>query len=194
MKKINNYKSLSSKLVEEELKRETYKVKYINLLKNTIFTLIVVAAIITIISSYILSVFEVSGESMIPALDEGQIVVAFHDKSIKANDVIAFYQGNKILIKRVIATQGSYVNIDDDGNVYVDGNLLDEPYVLEKTLGDSNIKYPYQVPDGHYFVLGDKRNTSIDSRYDIIGAVSNENVIGKVVISVWPLNKMGIVK
>jgi len=191
----NNYKiSLTPSIVEEELKRETYKVKYINLLKNTIFTLIVVAAIITIISSYILSVFEVSGESMIPNLNEGQIVVAFHDKSIKANDVIAFYQGNKILIKRVIATQGSYVNIDDDGNVYVDGNLLEEPYVLEKTLGDSDIKYPYQVPDGHYFVLGDKRNTSIDSRYDIIGAVSNENVIGKVVISVWPLNKMGIVK
>jgi len=142
----NNYKiSLTPSIVEEELKRETYKVKYINLLKNTIFTLIVVAAIITIISSYILSVFEVSGESMIPNLNEGQIVVAFHDKSIKANDVIAFYQGNKILIKRVIATQGSYVNIDDDGNVYVDGNLLEEPYVLEKTLGDSDIKYPLSM-------------------------------------------------
>ena len=129
-----------------------------------------------------------------PTLKEGQVVIAYKKNDIEKNDVIAFYQGNKILVKRVIATQGNFVNIDDEGNVYVDGTLLEELYASEKTLGNSNIEYPYQVPDGHYFVLGDKRDTSLDSRNSIIGAIPKEDVIGKVVISIWPLNKMGIIK
>lgn len=190
----NNNVSLTSKEVEEELKRENYKSRYISILKSTIFTLVVVAAFSTIIASFILSVLDVNGSSMSPTLTNGEIVIAYKDKSIEENDVIAFYQGNKILIKRVIAKSGSFVKIDDDGSVYVNGKLLDEPYVKEKTLGQSDIEYPYQVPEGHYFVLGDKRDTSLDSRNSAIGAVAKEDILGKVVISVWPINKMGIIK
>lgn len=186
--------SLTSKEVEEELKKERYRFKYKKLFKNTIFTLIVVASFATIIASFVLSVLEINGSSMKPTLEEGEIVIAYKDKSIDVSDVVAFYQGNKILVKRVIAKPGSFVNIDDDGNIYVDGRLLSEPYIKEKILGETDIEYPYQVPDGHYFVLGDKRDTSIDSRKKIIGAISKEDILGKVVVSIWPLNKMGIIK
>ena len=164
------------------------------MLKNTIFTLAVVSAIATIIASFVLSVLEINGLSMSPTLTEGQIVIAYKNKNIKENDVIAFYQGNKILVKRVIAKPGSFVNIDEEGNVYVNGELLKESYIKEKAQGETDIEYPYQVPDGHYFVLGDKRDTSIDSRNSEIGAISKEDILGKVVISIWPLNKMGIIK
>lgn len=190
----NNKITLTSNVIEEELKRVTYKSKYLKLLKNTTFTLIIVAAISTIIASFVLSVLEINGLSMMPTLTEGQIVIAYKSKTIEENDVIAFYQGNKILIKRVIATSGSFVNIDDGGNVYVNGELLKEPYVEEKYYGETDIEFPYQVPDGHYFVLGDKRDTSIDSRNSKIGAISKDDVLGKVVISIWPLNKMEVIK
>jgi len=186
--------SLTKEEVEKELKRVSYKNRYMKILKSTIFTLVVVAAVATIFASFVLNVLEISGSSMNPILKEGQIVIACKDKTIEEQDVIAFYQGNKILVKRVIAKEGSYVNIDDDGNVYVNGNILKEKYVSNKSLGNSNIEYPYQVPVGHYFVLGDKRDTSIDSRNNEIGSISKEDIIGKVKVSVWPLNKMGIIK
>ena len=186
--------SLTSNIVEEELKRVNYQTKYIRLLKSTIFTLIIVIAISTIIASFILSILEINGSSMNPTLKEGQIVIAYRSNTIKNNDLIAFYQGNKILVKRVIAIQGEYVNITDDGDVYVNGKAIKEPYISQKSLGNSNIEYPYQVPDGHYFVLGDKRDTSIDSRNSTIGAVSKEDILGKVTIGLWPINKMGIIK
>lgn len=193
---MNNNKkiSLTSKVVEEELKRVNYQKKYIKLLKNTIFTLIIVVAISTLIASFIISILEINGSSMNPTLNEGEIVIAYRNKNIKNNDLIAFYQGNKILVKRVIATQGEYVNITDDGDVYVNGKIIKEPYISQKSLGNSNIEYPYQVPDGHYFVLGDKRDTSIDSRNSTIGAISKEDILGKVKIGLWPLNKLGIIK
>ena len=186
--------SLTSKQIEEELKREEYKSKYIKIIKSTIFTLIIVVSIVSIITTYLLSILEINGQSMKPTLNEGQIVVAYKDKSLEEGDVIAFYQGNKILIKRVIAKSGSFVNIDEEGNVSVDGKLIDEPYIDNKSLGDSDIEYPYQVPDGHYFVLGDNRDASLDSRSSEIGSVSDEDILGKVVVSVWPLDKMGIIK
>ena len=186
--------SLTKEEIEKELKWENYKFRYVKILKSTIYTLIVVSAIATIIASFVLSVLEINGSSMKPTLEEGEIVIAYKDKSIETSDVVAFYQGNKILVKRVIAKPGSFVNIDDDGNIYVDGSLLSEPYIKEKTLGETDIEYPYQVPDGHYFVLGDDRDSSIDSRKKVIGAVSKENILGKVVVSIWPLNKIGIIK
>ena len=186
--------SLTSKQIEEELKREEYKSKYIKIIKSTIFTLIIVVSIVSIITTYLLSILEINGQSMKPTLNEGQIVIAYKDKSLEEGDVIAFYQGNKILIKRVIAKSGSFVNIDEEGNVSVDGKLIDEPYIDNKSLGDSDIEYPYQVPDGHYFVLGDNRDASLDSRSSEIGSVSDEDILGKVVVSVWPLDKMGIIK
>lgn len=186
--------SLTKEEVEKELKRVNYKNRYIKIFKSTIFTLVVVAAFATIFASFVLSVLEISGSSMNPTLKEGQIVIAYKDKTIEEKDVIAFYQGNKILVKRVIAKEGSFVNVDDDGNVYVNEKRLEEKYVSIKALGNSNIEYPYQVPVGHYFVLGDKRDTSLDSRNNEIGAVAKEDIIGKVKVSVWPLNKMGIIK
>ena len=186
--------SLTSSIVEEELKRVNYKIKYRKLLKSTIFALIVASSVATLIASFVLSLFEINGSSMAPTLEEGQIVIAFKDKTIDQGDVIAFYQGNKILVKRVLARAGSFVNIDDAGNVYVDGKIVKETYIDDKSMGNSDIEYPYQVPDGHYFVLGDKRDTSLDSRNSLVGAVAKEDIIGKVKISVWPINKLEIIK
>ena len=186
--------SLSSDIIAEEIKRLNYRLKYLKLLKSTIFTLIVVASIATIVASFLLSVLEINGTSMMPTLNENQIVIARNDKKIEKNDIIAFYQGNKILVKRVIATQGDFVKITDTGDVYVNGKQLKETYISKKSLGNSNIEYPYQVPDGHYFVLGDKRDTSIDSRNKAVGTIAEEDILGKVVIKIWPLNKIGIVE
>ena len=191
---MNKKISLTSKMIEEELKRENYKLKYIKLLKSTFSTLIVIVAISIIISTFVVSVLEVSGSSMSPTLNQGQTIIAFKSKNIKKNDIIAFYQGNKILVKRVVALEGDFVNIDDDGTVYINGNIIDEAYIDNKSLGNSNINYPYQVPSNHYFVLGDKRDTSLDSRNTEVGAVSKKDVFGKVTLRIWPLNKMGIIK
>lgn len=186
-----NKLSLTSKEIEEELKRENYKSRYAKVLKSTIYTLITVAAVATIIATLVMPVLEISGSSMSPTLTEGEIVLAFKDKSLEQGDIIAFYHGNRILVKRIIALSGDWVNIDDDGNVYVDGKLLDEPYAKEKMLGEADIEFPYQVPDSHYFVLGDNRGVSVDSRNSEISSVEQKDILGKVVISVWPLNKIG---
>lgn len=187
MKEQSKYKTLSSKQVEEELKRELYKSKYNKVLKSTIYALIIIAAIATLIATLIMPVFQISGTSMKPAYNEGDLVVSIKTTNLKQGDIIAFYHGNKILVKRVIASAGSWVEMDEEGNVYVDGNLLDEPYINKKILGDYDIKFPYQVPDGHWFVLGDERSESIDSRNSEIGCISNEDVIGKIIFRIWPL-------
>ena len=124
---------------------------------------------------------------------EKDIVVALNSNRYQKGDIIAFYYNNNILIKRVIASAGEWVDIDADGNVYVNDELLDEPYVTEKALGDCNITLPYQVPDGRCFVMGDHRATSIDSRNTAVGCVSNEMVIGKILVRVWPVSGFGLV-
>ena len=136
-------------------------------------------------------VLQIYGNSMTPTLTEGDIVLTVKNSDFNQGDIIAFYYGNKLLVKRCIAGPGSWVNIDDDGNVYVDGQLLDEPYVDEKALGDTNIELPYQVPDERYFVLGDHRATSVDSRNSTVGCVSDEQIVGQIVYRVWPLPLFG---
>lgn len=131
---------------------------------------------------------------MEPTLKEGEIVLALKTKNIEAGDVIAFYHGNKILVKRVIATSGQWVKITDEGDVYVDGKLVNEPYVKEKSLGQADVKFPIQVSEGSYFILGDDRETSIDSRTEVIGSISQEDIIGKVLIKAWPIKQIGVVK
>lgn len=180
--------------LEAELEREQYKNKYGRVLRSTAFSLVVVAAVSVLIAMLLLPVLQISGTSMTESLQDKDIVVALNTSKYKTGDIIAFYYNNNILVKRVIAASGDWVNIDKDGNVYVNDELLDEPYISEKALGDCNITLPYQVPDERCFVMGDHRATSIDSRNTAVGCVSNDMVIGKILFRAWPMSGFGIVR
>ena len=182
-------KQLTSKMVEEEIKRETYKYKYVKVLNSTIYVIIIIAAFATILATFFMPVLQISGSSMSPNFNSGDYVVSYKTKKIDKGDVIAFYYGNKILVKRVIAEAGDWVSIDADGNVYVNNKVLEEDYITEKVLGKYDIKFPYQVPADAYFVLSDNRSDSADSRNSNIGCISNEDIIGKILFRIWPLVK-----
>lgn len=191
-KKQIDYKNFTIKEIEQELKRETYKSKYKKVFMSTIYTLVIVASISALIATLVMPVLQISGSSMNPTIHEGDIVLTIKTKTIKSKDIIAFYYGNKILVKRVIAEPGSWVNITEDGNIYINEELLDEPYIEIKSLGNIDIEFPYQVPEDSYFVLGDEREKSIDSRNSIIGSISKKEIIGKVIFRVWPIKQIGI--
>lgn len=188
------YKDLTITQIEQELKKEKFKSRYVKVLMSTVYTLIIVASVAALIATLIMPVLQISGSSMNPTLHEGEIVLSLKTKKFDTGDIIAFYHGNKILVKRVIAKSGNWVNIDEDGKVYVNEKLLDEPYLKERNLGQIDIEFPYQVPEGSYFVLGDDRATSIDSRNSTIGCVNEEDIIGKVIFKVWPIKRIGLVK
>ena len=177
-------------LLKKELDRVNYKTKYRSVLKSTIFMLVVVAAIAVLVATTWLPVLQIYGSSMTPTLNEGEVVVSVKGSSFEQGDLIAFYYGNKILVKRCIATPGQWVDIDEDGNVYVDGKRLNEPYVKEKAFGDCDIKLPYQVPEDRYFCMGDHRETSVDSRNSSVGCISEEQIIGRIFFRIWPLNDL----
>lgn len=181
-------------LLEAELKRVKYKSRYRSVLKSTVYTLVVVAAIAVLVATIWLPVLQIYGSSMTPTLNEGDIVVSVKESDIKQGDLVAFYIGNKILVKRCIALPGQTVDIDQSGNVYVDGVLLDEPYLSEKSLGDATLEFPYQVPENRYFCMGDHRSTSVDSRHTEIGCISEEQIVGRIVFRVWPFSEFGTVK
>ena len=177
-------------LLKKELDRVNYKTKSRSVLKSTIFMLVVVAAIAVLVATTWLPVLQIYGSSMTPTLNEGEVVVSVKGSSFKQGDLIAFYYGNKILVKRCIATPGQWVDIDEDGNVYVDGKRLKESYVKEKAFGDCDIKLPYQVPEDRYFCMGDHRETSVDSRNSSVGCISEEQIIGRIFFRIWPLNDL----
>lgn len=191
----DDYDRYSDELGIKELRQELRRVKYNNkfaaTLFNTIGTLVVVAAAAILVANLWLPILKVTGTSMSPTLQEGQVLMASKGHDFKTGDVIAFYYNNKILVKRVIAMPGDWVNISDDGTVYVNDIAIDEPYLKEKALGDCNIELPYQVPESKIFVMGDNRSVSLDSRNTAIGCVSEEQVVGKITFAIWPLSKIG---
>lgn len=180
--------------LEGEVKRVRYKSRYRSVLRGTIYSLITVAAIAVLIATLWLPVLQVYGNSMTPTLQNGEIIFTVKMSEFEPGDIISFYYNNKILIKRVIARSGEWVNMDADGNVYVNETLLDEPYLDEKAFGDCNIELPYQVPEGRVFVMGDHRSTSVDSRNSAVGCVAQEQIVGKILFRVWPLEKFGWVQ
>lgn len=180
--------------LQEELNRENRKIRYSNTMRNTIAVLIVVAAIAILVATLWMPVLRIYGTSMTPTLTEGDLVLSFKSSEMKTGDIIAFYYENKLLVKRYIAGPGDWVDITQDGTVYVNGATINEPYIKEKAYGDVTIEFPYQVPEGRYFVLGDHRATSADSRLAIIGCVSEEQIVGKIVYRVLPLKNFGSVE
>ena len=186
--------SLTVEQLERELQRERHRRNYRSTLLSTISALVIVAAVAVLVSMLALPVLQVVGESMTPLLHQGEIVIAPRGTAFQKGDVIAFYFNNKILVKRVIANAGEWVNIDADGNVFINDEPLEEPYLTEKALGDCNITLPYQVPDGKIFVMGDHRSTSSDSRNTAVGCVAQEQIVGRVVLRVWPLSEFGVVE
>ena len=179
---------------EEALEIERTNISYLHALRETVFVLITVASVTVLIAVYLLPVLRIYGVSMSPTLEEGSFVVCVKSVSYQQGDVCAFYYNNKVLVKRVIACTGDWVDISEDGTVYVNGEKLDEPYVTEPALGECDIELPYQVPELRAFVMGDRRADSVDSRSSLVGAVSEEQILGKIVFCVWPLDKVGFVK
>lgn len=194
MKKIKKekitYKDLTVENLERELHRENYKHSFSRLLRSTIYVLIIIVAVASVGATIFIPVIEITDSSMKPLVEDGDIVLTIKSNSFKTGDVVAFYYGNKILVKRVIGVQGDFVNIDKDGIVYVNGKELKEDYVKEFLKGESDIKYPVQVSDNSIFVLSDERDVLTDSRSENIGTIKKENIIGKVIFKVWPIKKI----
>jgi signal peptidase I len=177
--------------LEAQLQQEQYREKYHKVFRSTVYLLIVAAAVAILVVTLWMPVLQIYGTSMTPTLVDGEIVVLNKGAKTETGDIIAFYYNNKILIKRVIANAGDWVDIDEDGNVSVNGQPLEEPYVTEKALGVCDIEFPYQVPDERVFVLGDHRSVSVDSRSSQVGCVAKEQIVGKLVFRVWPLQRIG---
>ena len=175
-------------MLRRELKRELYKRRFRRLLRSTVDTLIVVAAVAALIATLIFPVLQIAGTSMEPSLIDGDIVVLVKTDDLETGDLCAFYYSNKILIKRIIGIPGDYLWINEDGTVILNGYELIEPYVSEKALGECDLEFPYQVSENYYFMMGDHRATSIDSRSSVIGCIAEDQIIGKIILKVWPLD------
>mgnify|MGYP003293718680 CR=1 FL=1 len=189
-----NLKYPTAEEVEKELQRVYYKERYGKTLRSTIYALITVAAIAVLTATLLLPVLQIHGTSMAPTVTDGELVISIKGSDYDKQDVVAFYYNNKILVKRVIANPGEWVDIDEYGNVTVNGEKLDEPYLMDKALGECDITLPYQVPEGRVFVMGDHRSVSVDSRSSTVGCVAEEQVVGKLAIRIWPLNKIGTIE
>ena len=179
--------------LEALLKQRRRRRKYLRTFRATIFTLITVAAVAVLVAVLLMPVLQIYGTSMSPSLTEGEYVVTIKGGSMDTGDIVAFYYNNKVLVKRVIGQAGQWIDIGEDGTVYVDNVAIDEPYLQEKAFGECNIQLPYQVPEARIFVMGDNRATSVDSRSTTVGCVAEEQMVGHVVFRIWPLNRIGAV-
>ncbi len=177
---------------DAELKRVRYRKKFIRTFRDTVNSLLVVAAIAVLVSMLFLPLLRVTGTSMTPTLQNDELVICNKTGNFECGDIVAFHYNNKILLKRVIGISGDWIDMKEDGTVYVNGEKLDEPYVDELAYGECDLEFPYQVPDNRIFVMGDHRSTSVDSRSSTVGCVADEYVIGKVFLRLWPWEKIGI--
>ena len=193
MKKKKIPEMPSTQQLEAELNRVKYRSRYRSVFRSTVYTLITVAAVSILVATLWLPVLQIYGSSMTPTLQDGDIIFYVKTSEFEPGEIVAFYYNNKILVKRVICGPGDWIDIDEDGTVYVNEVRLEEPYLTEKTLGDCNIDLPFQVPDGKVFVMGDHRSTSVDSRNTAVGCVAQEQIVGKIIFRIWPLNRIGTV-
>ena len=191
MKKKKILEMPSTQQLEAELNRVKYRSRYRSVFRSTVYTLITVAAVSIMVATLWLPVLQIYGSSMTPTLQDGEIIFSVKTSEFEPGEIVAFYYNNKILVKRVICGPGDWIDIDEDGTVYVNEVRLEEPYLTEKTLGDCNIDLPFQVPDGKVFVMGDHRSTSVDSRNTAVGCVAQEQIVGKIIFRIWPLNRLG---
>lgn len=191
-KRRHEFQEPTIEQLKNELNRERYKRRYFLVIRSTIYSLITVAAVAVLVATLWLPVLQIYGHSMSPTLIEGEIVVTVKNSDFKPGDVVAFYYNNKILVKRVIGNPGDWIEVDEEGRVRVNQILLEEPYVQEYALGECDIEMPYQVPDGRIFVMGDNRATSVDSRSTTVGCISEEEIVGKIVFVVWPMEQFGL--
>ena len=191
MQEQNEARGFTVRQIEGELKRLWRKQNSRRIFRQTVFSLLVVAAVAVLAAMLFFPIFRVTGSSMEPTLHPKEIVVCLKSSRFQSGDLVAFYYNNKVLLKRVIGTAGDTIEIDDSGNVFVNGSQLDEPYITKKSLGQCDIDFPYQVPDNRIFVMGDNRETSVDSRTTAVGCIADEYVIGKVFLRVWPLEQLG---
>lgn len=191
-KRKHEFREPTIEQLKNELNRERYKRRYFLVIRSTVYSLITVAAVAVLVATLWLPVLQIYGHSMAPTLIEGEIVVTVKNSDFKPGDVVAFYYNNKILVKRVIGNPGDWIEVDEEGRVRVNQILLEEPYVQEYALGECDIEMPYQVPDGRIFVMGDNRATSVDSRSTTVGCISEEEIVGKIVFVVWPMEQFGL--
>ena len=174
--------------LETELKREQKSHQFGSIIRSTIYILVTVAAFAIVIAVIFFPVMRIYGSSMAPTIKEGEIVVSLKGSKFKTGDVIAFYYNNKVLVKRVICGPGDWITIREDGTVVINGHVKDEPYLIDKAFGICDLDFPYQIPASQYFVMGDQRSVSVDSRSSTVGCISEEQIVGRIIFCVWPIS------
>ena len=184
---VEESKVITKEEMEHELDNIKYKRRYVKVMFNTIFVLMTVSAVAILLSTLFFPVLKIYGSSMTPTYYQDDLVVCLSSKNYDRGDIISFYYNNELLVKRVIASEGEWVEVDKEGNLYIDDKLIKEEYIVDKALGECDIEMPYQVPSGKYFVMGDHRSTSVDSRLEIVGCVESEKIVGKILFKVWPI-------